>query len=181
LANQPTVHKIGKINRYINRGLNMNNKIMLGVFAVFTQVACAQTSVWEKPTPALNQPAEMTVYRSPTCTCCEKWIAHMKQQGFTIKDRPSDAMDAIKQQHGVPGNLQSCHTALVGGYVIEGHVPAGDVKKLLTAKPATVGLAAPGMPVGSPGMDMDGRAGNFQVIQFDKSGKGLIFNTYTNH
>src|SRR5512139_3104358 len=101
------------------------------LLAAMTQVAIAQESNWDKPTPALAKPAEMTVYRSPSCGCCGKWIEHMKKQGFLIRDIKTENMDAIKRQMGVPQELESCHTALVDGYVIEGHVPAGDVKKAL--------------------------------------------------
>ncbi len=105
----------------------------------------------------------------------------MKEHGFTIKEIPSEDMDAVKQRLGVPKALQSCHTAVVNGYVVEGHVPAGDVKKLLQTKPQAAGLAAPGMPAGSPGMEVGGRKGNFSVIVFDKEGKTEVFHKYSDH
>lgn len=147
----------------------------------FTQTACAEGGVWDRPTPPLTTPKEMTVYRSPTCGCCGKWIAHMQKQGFTVKDVQSEDMDAIKQKLGVQARLQSCHTAVVDGYVIEGHVPAGDVKKLLKTRPQAAGLAAPGMPANSPGMEMGGGRPDFQVLLFDKQGKTETFNDYSNH
>lgn len=159
----------------------MKRTLILGLLTALAQTACAESSVWDKPTPALGKPTEMTVYRSPTCGCCEKWIAHMERQGFVIKDVPTEDMDAVKQRQGVPKALQSCHTAVVGGYVVEGHVPAGDVKKLLKTKPQAAGLAAPGMPAGSPGMEMGGGKANFQVILFDQQGNADTFNEYSNH
>jgi hypothetical protein len=119
---------------------------------------------------------KMTVYKSPTCGCCAKWVAHMRNAGFdlTVNDVPN--VGEIKAQHHVPADAQSCHTALVGGYVIEGHVPADVVKQLLKEKPAVVGLAVPGMPVGSPGMesaDADKQA--YNVLSFDKAGKTQVY------
>lgn len=121
---------------------------------------------------------EITVYRSPTCGCCGKWLEHMKANQFKVKDVISDNMPAIKQQYGVPAQLASCHTAIVNGYVIEGHVPASDVKRLLTEKPAVAGLAAPGMPMGSPGMEMGGHKDAYQVMSFDKNGQSQVFENH---
>ena len=105
----------------------------------------------------------------------------MKKQGFLVTEIQSEEMDSIKQQYNVPKALQSCHTAVVDGYVIEGHVPAGDVKKLLATKPKAAGLAAPGMPAGSPGMEMEGQKPNFSVLVFDKQGNVDKFHEYSNH
>jgi hypothetical protein len=105
----------------------------------------------------------------------------MKQNGFLIKDIQTEDMDAIKRQHGVPDALQSCHTALVGGYWVEGHVPAEDVKKLLRDKPAVAGISVPGMPVGTPGMEMGPRKDPYAVVQLDKSGNTSVFHDYTGH
>ena len=153
------------------------------IFLIFilTQTACAETSIWDKPTPALASPKEITVYRSPSCGCCEKWIGHMKKQGFVVNEIQSEDMDSVKQQWGIPKALQSCHTAIVDGYVVEGHVPAGDVKKLLSTKPKAAGLAAPGMPAASPGMEMGGIKPNFSVLIFDKQGNAKTYHEYANH
>jgi len=155
------------------------NKSLILVFSLFPAfTACAGESVWDRPTSALAQPTEMTVYRSPTCGCCGKWIDHMKKQGFVIKDIQREDMDTLKRELGVPEELQSCHTARVGDYVVEGHVPAADVKKLLTDKPKAIGLAVPGMVTGSPGMEMGGRKDPFEVIVFDRDGKTDKLSTY---
>ena len=120
---------------------------------------------------------EMTVYRSPTCGCCGKWIEHVKNNHFTVKDIVSNDMDAIKEKYGIPDKLGSCHTAIVDGYVIEGHVPAADIQKLLVSKPNVVGLSAPGMPMGSPGMEMGGSQ-DYNVMSFDKDGKVQVFSEH---
>ena len=121
---------------------------------------------------------EMTVYRSPTCGCCGKWIEHAKQNHFKINDIVSDDMAAIKQKFGVPEKMASCHTAIVDGYVIEGHVPAADIEKLLQTKPKVVGIAAPGMPMGSPGMEMGGRQADYDVMSFDSAGNYQVFSEH---
>ena len=118
----------------------------------------------------------VTVYKSPTCGCCSKWIEHMKAQGFDVKSTDQSDVTPIKTQYGVPADAQSCHTALVGGYVLEGHVPASAVKKLLSEKPKVVGLAVPGMPVGSPGMEVpSGQVEAYNVVAFDKAGKQTVY------
>ncbi len=126
---------------------------------------------------AIN-PVEMTVYRSASCGCCGKWIAHAQQSQFNIKSVISDDMQAVKEKFGVPEKLASCHTAIVDGYVIEGHVPAEDIKKLLQTKPNLAGIAAPGMPLGSPGMEMAGQKDAYRVVSFDKEGK---FSAFADH
>ena len=118
---------------------------------------------------------EMTVYRSPTCGCCGKWIDHVKQNHFVVKDIVSDDMQAIKKKLGVPEQLASCHTAVVDGYVIEGHVPAADIEKLLQTKPKVTAISAPGMPMGSPGMEMGSRQDDYAVVSFDDAGNVQVF------
>lgn len=108
----------------------------------------------------------MTVYKSPWCGCCAKWVEHMRRHGFAVKVVEMEDLEPAKRMFGVAPDLASCHTAGVGGYVIEGHVPAADVKRLLAEKPAARGLAVPGMPVGSPGMEQGGRKDAYEVILF---------------
>ena len=116
---------------------------------------------------ANGQPSpHLAVYRSPTCGCCEDWVAHMRSAGFQIDDNITPNMATIRRTHGVPETLASCHTALVNGYVIEGHVPATDVQKLLTESPNVIGLTAPGMPLGSPGMETDSPAAPYTIYTF---------------
>ena len=119
----------------------------------------------------------MAVHRDPSCGCCEQWAALASRAGFdaTVIDEPD--MQAVKRRLGVPESLASCHTATAGGYVFEGHVPLGDVERLLRERPSGIrGIAVPGMPAGSPGMETpDGRREAFDVIAFDGSGRTSIF------
>lgn len=117
----------------------------------------------------------MTVYKSASCGCCRKWVDHARAAGFTVTAHDTDDMDQVKRTMGVPASLQSCHTALVGGYVVEGHVPADLVRKLLAGKSKSVrGLAVPGMPQGSPGMET-GEKDAYEVLAFDLAGKTHIY------
>lgn len=119
--------------------------------------------------PALAQ-GTVTVYKNPQCGCCGKWAAHLRENGFVVREVPTPAMEGVKQQLGVPRSLASCHTARVGEYVIEGHVPAADIRRLLAEKPQLAGLAVPGMPQGSPGMEGPGPAQAYDVVGFDRMG-----------
>jgi hypothetical protein len=146
-------------------------------FMLWSQFGLAE-SAWSQPTQPLNQPLDIVVYRSPTCGCCKKWVAHLQQHQFQVKDIVTDDVKSIKDQYGVPNNLASCHTAIVDGYVIEGHVPAADIKKLISTKPKVTGISVPGMVTGSPGMEMGERKDPFKVITFDDKGDSQIFNEY---
>lgn len=126
------------------------------------------------PRRAVAAPTAMTVYKSPTCGCCAKWVDHARAAGFVVTVKDTDDMDAVKRETGVPAALQACHTALVGGYVIEGHVPADVVRRLLADKPKGMGLAVPGMPAGSPGMEA-GRKDRYDVLLFERSGATKVF------
>ncbi|WP_045223349.1 DUF411 domain-containing protein [Methyloterricola oryzae] len=151
----------------------MNKIFLLGLLFVSLQASAG--SAWEESGVPLAKPVEVTVHRSPSCGCCGKWIEHMRNSGFVIKDIKESDMDAVKRRAGVPKVLESCHTAELGGYVVEGHVPAKDIKKMLNEKAAFLGLAAPGMPAGSPGMEMGGHKDDFSVIAFDKQGNADIY------
>jgi hypothetical protein len=149
--------------------------IALAVLPLSVQAA---ESAPDRGTPVPSKPVEMTVYRSPTCSCCGRWLEHMKKNGFLIKDIKTTDMESVKSRYGVPDSLQSCHTALVSGYVVEGHVPAGDVAELLKKRPRATGLTVPGMPMGTPGMEMGGKADPFAVLEFDKDGTTRVFHEY---
>jgi hypothetical protein len=125
--------------------------------------------------PALAQgPLAMTVYKSPTCGCCAKWVEHVKKAGFAVTVKDVSNVGEVKLARGLPAELASCHTAIVGDYVIEGHVPADVVQKLLKEKPTVVGIAVAGMPMGSPGMEGD-RVDHYNVIAFEKDGKQRVY------
>ena len=123
---------------------------------------------------------EVVMYKSPGCECCGKWAEHMKGEGFSVIEHKRDDMNAIKAKNHVTEKLASCHTAIVDGYVIEGHVPAEDVTRLLKERPANVvGLTAPGMPMKSPGMQSVGqKPQGYDVLAFDEDGKSTLFHRY---
>lgn len=112
---------------------------------------------------------KMIVHKSPTCGCCGKWAARMREAGFVVEEVAESDMKAVKDRLGVPEKLASCHTVEVDGYIVEGHVPAQAISKLLKERPKAVGLAAPGMPMGSPGME-GGEAETYTLYLFDASG-----------
>ena len=158
-----------------------NIKVLMLLSFYFFSMNTFAESVWDKETQQLKKPIDIVVYRSPTCGCCSKWLDHLKKHQFNVEDIVTDDVASIKKKHGVPDNLASCHTAIVDGYVIEGHVPAADIKSLLKMKPKVIGLSVPGMPAGTPGMEMGGRKDPFQVVSFDKEGNTQIFNNYENY
>lgn len=119
--------------------------------------------------------ANLTVTKTPWCGCCEGWIEHMKHAGFDVTVHNEEDLNPIKEKMGVPPRLQSCHTGEVEGYVIEGHVPAADVLRLLAERPEARGLTAPGMPVGSPGMEMGDRKDAYDVLLINKDGTTEVF------
>ncbi len=123
------------------------------------------------------QAAAMTIYRDPGCGCCEEWAERARDAGFKVAVIDNSDMPAVKRQHGVPEELDSCHTTLVGGYVVEGHVPLDAVKRLLKDRPAGIrGIAVAGMPRGAPGMEMpDGSKDPFEVMAFDAAGRISAF------
>ena len=126
--------------------------------------------VWIAPAPsALAEAAEVHVYKSPTCGCCSKWMDHLREAGFRVEATEVADVTPIKRENGVPQRLTACHTAFVGGYVVEGHVPAQDVRRLLAERPKIAGLAVPGMPIGSPGMEGPNPE-HYQVLSFGGEG-----------
>ena len=129
-------------------------------------VACEQAVKTTGPT--------VTVYKSPTCGCCKKWVSHLEANGFQVKAVDLTDMNVVKERYGVQPRFASCHTAVVNGYIIEGHVPADLIRKLLKEKPKVVGLTVPGMPMGAPGMEGP-RKQAYNVLTFDKSGKLGIY------
>ena len=117
------------------------------------------------------------VLRSPSCSCCHAWTEHMKSNGFdlTLKDLPRSELNDQKARLGMGGKYASCHTAKIGGYIIEGHVPAADVQRLLETKPDAIGLSVSGMPAGSPGMETDGQQDAYDVLLVKKDGSSEVF------
>lgn len=150
--------------------------------------ACALPAAWAtSPTPpaAPTTTVEVEVWKDPQCGCCQDWIDHMQANGFRVTAH-NTGNAAVRAQLGLPQELGSCHTALVGGYLLEGHVPASDVRKLLTEKPRALGLTVPGMPVGSPGMDgavYAGRKDPYDVLLVRKKllGGGVSTRVFTSY
>jgi hypothetical protein len=118
---------------------------------------------------------EVMVYKSPTCGCCSKWVEHMESSGFVVKTTDVSDVTVYKKKYGLPAGMGSCHTAIVDGYVIEGHVPADVVKRMLEEKPDILGLAVPGMPVGSPGMEQGNHVDSYEIVTFDAEGKTTVY------
>jgi len=139
------------------------------------------TSPSKPPTNAKAQAAInniMTVYKSPTCQCCSRWITHLEANGFKVKAINVKDVSPYKQKAGLTPTLASCHTGFINGYVVEGHVPASDIKRMLKEKPDIKGLTVPAMPVGTPGMEMGDRKDPYDVISFDKNGKTKVYKSY---
>jgi hypothetical protein len=136
-------------------------------------LAAAAAAVPDLLSAQAAQPA-MVVYKDPNCGCCKLWVDHVKAAGFAVSVRDSSDVVSVKKRQGVPARLYSCHTAIVGGYVVEGHVPADLVQKLLKEKPKVVGLAVPGMPAGSPGMEQ-GSKEPYEILTFDAGGKTTVY------
>jgi hypothetical protein len=145
----------------------------------FLQAAAASaTAILVMPSlvEAAAKGAPITVYKTPTCGCCKAWVEHLTKNGFTPTTHDLPDLSETKDSLGVPDALRSCHTAVIGRYVIEGHVPADLIRKISTEKPANLaGLAVPGMPAGSPGMEVPGRKDSYEVYGFTRDGKRTIY------
>ena len=137
----------------------------LSIVAPFALLTCSQAA----------SAAVLAVVKSPTCGCCSNWVEHLRRFGMQVRVTEVDDTSAVAKKLGVPDDLRSCHTASIGGYAIEGHVPAADIKRLLATKPAAKGIAVPGMPMGSPGMEQGGLKQPFATILFDAKGKRQAF------
>jgi len=135
---------------------------------LFAPASLAYAQPWPK----------VTVTKDPSCGCCAGWIDHLRASGFTAEVVETVEINRVKVRLGVPRELASCHTAEIGGYVLEGHVPADAIKRLLAEKPSAKGLAVPGMPVGSPGMEVEGSAPETYDVVLFGNGKPTIFARY---
>lgn len=154
----------------------------IAVFAGRTDQEATQAAAAGTPAGAAANAAVLPVievYRDPTCGCCSKWVDHLEADSFTVQTTDMKDLTALKTSHGIPPQVQSCHTALVDGYVLEGHVPAADVRRLLDERPAIAGLAVPGMPIGSPGMEVPSKAAQqYDVMAFSADGSTRVFATH---
>ncbi len=155
--------------------------ILLSAFTLLT--ACQSESNTSAPdntqTKTVQHTAEITVYKSPSCGCCKSWVTYLEEEGFTVTSIDHDNVDEIKEKYGLPKpELKSCHTALVDNYMIEGHVPASDIERLLREKPENIkGLSAPGMPMMSPGM-ASRKPKDYAVLSFTETGETAVYSQY---
>ena len=129
------------------------------------------------PVAAADTPSSIEVWKSATCKCCGAWVKHLEANGFavTVNDTDTSALAALKRQAGVGDKLASCHTAKIDGYVVEGHVPSSDIKRLIAERPDAIGLTVPGMPVGSPGMEHGAEFEPYDVLLIKKDGATEVF------
>jgi hypothetical protein len=169
----------------------LSKRIQVLIFALIVIVGMIGFSTWSKASKN-NADAvlsamgteqvlpEIVVYKSATCTCCHKWVTHLENAGFSVQAHNREDMNSVKSSLGVIPGLASCHTALIDGYLIEGHVPASDIKRLLVKRPKNiVGLTAPGMPRFSPGMQAEGLPPKgYDVLTFDENGNTQVFSQY---
>ena len=120
------------------------------------------------------------VVKDPGCPCCNGWIGHLRDSGFAVsfEERSVEDLAAFKRERGIPDDLVSCHTATIGGYTVEGHVPAADIRRLLAERPAAIGLTVPGMPYGSPGMGPEAEREAYDVILIGMDGSAAVFTSY---
>ncbi|MGH7656785.1 MAG: DUF411 domain-containing protein [Gemmatimonadales bacterium] len=145
-----------------------SRKLLLAIPFVLVGLLAAVTISPNTPPP------EITVYKSPTCGCCKAWVKHLEENGFTVTVHDQDDLAETKEMLGVPVELRSCHTAVIGKYVIEGHVPAADIARFLEEEPEALGLTVPGMVTGSPGMEGPDPQ-PYEVLAFDHDGRTSVF------
>jgi hypothetical protein len=155
----------------------MNTRVILrsAGLAAIAALSMALAVAPELPTPNTQQPTTVTVFKDPNCGCCKEWVEHLRKHAFTVVTKDTSDVAPFKRSGRVPERHQSCHTAFVNGYVIEGHVPAADIQRLLKEKPKFAGLAVGGMPIGSPGMEVGKRKDPYDVVAFNRDGTTRVF------
>ena len=171
----------------------MTRPSAIAILGLVTFAACAKpeteatssdsVSAGGAPAPSATQtvaanPADsslITVYKTPTCGCCALWVDHMRANGFRVAVTDVAQLAPVKATHGVPGDVATCHTGKIGGYFVEGHVPAEDVRRMLRERPDIIGIAVPGMPQGSPGMEQGGATESYDVIAIGRDGSRKVW------
>jgi hypothetical protein len=153
--------------------LRVTGVVVLGVTLSAWGYAARPDAAAAQPTVA--PAATVTVFKDPNCGCCQEWVAHLRKHAFKVVVKDTSDVATIKATARVPRQLYSCHTAFVNGYVVEGHVPAADVQRMLTEKPKIAGIAVGGMPAGSPGMEVPGRVDRYDVMAFGRDGSTSVF------
>ena len=156
----------------------MQRRVFVARIAGLVAVGVAGRRLWAE-VPGGMGPTPITVYKSSTCGCCTKWVDHIRANGFAPVVHDEEEMDALKDKLKVPEGVRSCHTAQIDGYLIEGHVPASDIRLLLAERPKTAGLAVPGMPPLTPGMAPPGvDPGDYEVVSFQLDGSTRLFSQH---
>lgn len=155
----------------------MNSKRLLIVVAVLAAAIFVGGLTWSDWSSEAGERVKVVMYQNPACGCCSKWAQHMERNGFEVEIHKSPELNRIKEREGITRKTAACHTSFVGGYVVEGHVPARDIKRLLREKPQVHGLTVPGMPAGSPGMEGP-RRDRYDVLTFDKEGNTTVYSSY---
>lgn len=156
---------------------------VLALLTGVTAAATAQQAPARSSTPARAPQAaaatqndnKIVVYKSPTCGCCGQWVTYMRNNGYTVEVHDQDDVTPIKTASGVPQALQSCHTAQIGGYVVEGHVPVEAIRRMLRERPQIAGIAVGGMVAGTPGMEMGNQKQPYDVVAFTRDGHTSIY------
>jgi hypothetical protein len=148
--------------------------LALGVAGAVIALVTAGIAATPVAGAAKTKPVAIKVYKTPECGCCKAWVKHLRDNGFQVETMDMPDLALVKQKYGVKPALQACHTAVVNGYVVEGHVPADVIKKLLKERPAIAGVAVPGMPSGSPGME-GGLKQPYEVLTFDRAGHSRVY------
>lgn len=157
--------------------MSIVTRVLLSATLLLT--LAASSSVLATRAQGAGQPLPaVTVYKDPNCGCCSLWVQHMERAGFRVTATNTSDMPALRAKLGVPRPVQSCHTAVVGDLIVEGHVPADDVKRMLISGQKVKGLAVPGMPIGSPGMEQGSTKHQYSVLTFDASGRTSVFATH---
>ncbi|MFT5426472.1 MAG: hypothetical protein ACI9ZT_001413 [Gammaproteobacteria bacterium] len=144
------------------------------IFIALLSISCAAE---EAEAESVSELPIIQVFKSPTCGCCSKWVTHLEANGFEVKAIDVDDINLVKRSYGIPPALASCHTAVVGDYLVEGHVSAEDIVEMLKQKPAIKGIAVPGMPIGSPGMEGSAPQA-YDVVSFDEKGDTEVFSSH---
>jgi hypothetical protein len=154
----------------------LSRALILSGFVAFALTACGQTEQPLTNAEGANPSLRVTVYKSESCGCCKEWVKHLERAGFSVDVHDLSNLATIKQRVGVPAAMGSCHTAQIGGYFVEGHVPADDIKRLLRERPDAKGLTVPAMPAGSPGMEVpSGQVDPYDVFLVSKDGSTSVY------
>jgi hypothetical protein len=153
---------------------NLRNTLGLAVAGVVIALRSAGMAATPVAGAANTKPVAIKVYKTPECGCCKAWVKHLRDNGFQVETMDMPDLSLVKQKYGVKPALQACHTAVVSGYVVAGHVPADVILKLLRERPAVAGIAVPGMPAGSPGMEGASKQ-PYDVFTFDRAGRSRVY------